>query len=95
MSDEGSGHETVINSVTLVGSVFGQIILGFMADRYGRRKLYGWELVLLMLGSLGVAFAAEGYNKSMNIRSLLIFWRLVVGIGIGAEYPTTAVIASE
>lgn len=93
--DVQSDHETAINSATLAGCIVGQIIFGALADHWGRRKMYGFELIILAVGTFGFVMASTGYNGSMNIVSWLIFWRFISGIGIGADYPLSAVITSE
>lgn len=66
-----------LNAATLLGSIFGQITFGILADRYGRRKVYGLELVVTICASLGFATAASGVNNSMSLIAFLIFWRAV------------------
>jgi PHS family inorganic phosphate transporter-like MFS transporter len=80
--------ELKINVVTLLGSLVGMLLFGFLADRYGRRKLYGLELIVVIFGTLGIVQASTGYNGSMNIMGWLIFWRFFMGMGIGAEQVT-------
>ncbi|ATY62210.1 phosphate transporter [Cordyceps militaris CM01] len=84
----------LINLFTLLGSVIGQLSFGFLADYYGRTRLYGIELVLVIVSTIGVATSSHGYND-MSFLGLFIWWRFVMGIGIGAEYPLSAVITSE
>lgn len=84
-----------MNTATLIGSMVGQIVFGTLADRYGRRKMYGLELIVVITASLGFATASTGVNNSMSIIGLLTFWRLVMGVGIGADYPLSAVITAE
>lgn len=72
-----------MNIATLVGSMIGQVIFGLLADRYGRRKMYGLELIVTIGASLGFATASTWVNGSMSLIALLIFWRLIMGIGIG------------
>lgn len=74
-----------MNTATLIGSMIGQVVFGLLADRYGRRKMYGLELIVTITASLGLATAATGVHESMSIIALLIFWRLVMGVGIGAD----------
>ncbi|CAD6593105.1 MAG: hypothetical protein ASARMPREDX12_006839, partial [Alectoria sarmentosa] len=88
-------YQLGMNIATLVGSMIGQVIFGFLADRYGRRKMYGLELIVTIAASLGFATASTGVNGSMSLVALLIFWRLVMGVGIGADYPLSAVITAE
>ncbi|RMJ12549.1 hypothetical protein BHE90_009864 [Fusarium euwallaceae] len=84
----------LINFFTLLGSVIGQLLFGYLADRYGRTRLYGIELVLVIVSTIGVATSSHGYND-LSFLGLFIWWRFVMGIGIGAEYPLSAVITSE
>ncbi|PHH59760.1 hypothetical protein CDD81_2598 [Ophiocordyceps australis] len=84
----------VVNLATLVGSVVGQLLFGFLADWFGRTRLYGIELLLVIISTIGVATTSNGHND-MSFLALFIWWRFVMGIGIGAEYPLSAVITSE
>ena len=73
----------------------GQVVLGYLADRVGRRKVYGLELAFTILASFGLATASQGAFDSMSLIGILIFWRLVMGIGIGSDYPLSAVLTAE
>ena len=84
-----------LNTATLLGSMLGQVVFGLLADRYGRRKMYGLELLVTITASLGLATSSAGVHGSMSLMALLIFWRLVMGVGIGADYPLSAVITAE
>jgi PHS family inorganic phosphate transporter-like MFS transporter len=79
-------NELTINCVTLAASVCGQALFGYWADRYGRRKLYGIELMIVIFGTLGMSQASTGTNQSMSIIWWIIFWRFFMGLGIGAEH---------
>ncbi|KZT56710.1 MFS general substrate transporter [Calocera cornea HHB12733] len=39
--------------------------------------------------------AAQGPNTAVTITGVLIFWRFIMGIGIGGDYPLSAIITSE
>jgi len=88
-------RETLINCMTLAGSVVGQLIFGYLADRFGRTRLYGIELLIVTFCTIGVSSSATGYGDSMSILVWLVAWRFVMGLGIGAEYPLSAVITAE
>lgn len=90
-----ASYVIALNCATLIGSMIGMVVFGILADRYGRRKMYGLELLVTIAASLGSATASSGARNSMSILNLLIFWRLVMGIGIGADYPLSAVITAE
>ncbi len=82
-----TGQLSLLNSISLLSSVFGAIIFGKLMDHLGRKKMYGVEVGLLVLGAVASAF-------SQNFTELLIF-RIIVGIGVGGDYATSAVITSE
>jgi PHS family inorganic phosphate transporter-like MFS transporter len=95
--------QSIINIVTLLGSLVGQLMFGFLADKLGRQKIYGVELIIVMFATLGLSQSAYGVpildgnnvvTTSMDIVSWIYFWRFLLGIGIGAEYPLSAVISS-
>ncbi|KAL4763619.1 phosphate transporter [Aspergillus foveolatus] len=93
--DTSSFRLTCINIATLSGTLLGQVMFGYLADRNGRKKMYGVELALLIASTLGVAMSSEGTHGSMSVFAWLIWWRIIVGIGVGADYPLSAVITSE
>lgn len=85
-----------INTTTLVGTCTGMLAFGYLADHFGRKRLYGVELVIVICATLGLTQASAGYeNKSMLVFPWIIFWRTLLGIDVGAEYPLSALIASE
>jgi PHS family inorganic phosphate transporter-like MFS transporter len=93
--ESSSLKETSINIATLAGTLFGQVLFGVLADKNGRKKMYGVELVVIITATLGVATCSSGAESSMSIFAWLIWWRIVVGIGVGADYPLSAIITSE
>lgn len=82
-----TGKLSLLNSISLLASVFGAILFGKLMDVFGRKAMYGLEVGLLVVGAIASAF-------STNFTELLIF-RIVVGIGVGGDYATSAVITSE
>ncbi|PLB54694.1 inorganic phosphate transporter [Aspergillus steynii IBT 23096] len=93
--ETSSMRNTYINIATLAGTLLGQVMFGYLADRNGRKKMYGVELVLMIVSTLGVVMSSSGEHQSMDVFSWLIWWRIIVGIGVGADYPLSAVITSE
>ncbi len=76
-------YQLAMNVGTLLGSMIGQVLFGILADLHGRRKMYGLELVITIVASLSFAAASPGVNNSMSLIGWLIFWRIIMGIGIG------------
>lgn len=75
-------HETAINAITLTGSLLGQLIFGYLTDKYGRKRLYGVELIVVIFGTIGFVQCSAGYNNaSMSILGWIMFWRFFVGLG--------------
>ena len=64
----------MVNGLTLAGSVVGQLLFGFLADWFGRTRLYGIELVLVIISTIGVATSSYGYND-MSFLALFTFVR--------------------
>lgn len=78
---------SLLNSTALLAAVIGAIVFGRLMDKLGRKKMYGIEVLLLVVGAVLSAF-------SMNFTQLLIF-RFIVGLGVGGDYPTSSVITAE
>jgi len=92
--DISTTHATQIRSVTLAGVVIGALIT-YLVDRVGRRKLYRHGLYLILLGTIGMVQASAGFNSSMSILGWILFWRLILGMGIGVQYSSAAVLTTE
>jgi PHS family inorganic phosphate transporter-like MFS transporter len=76
-----------------IGTFLGQVGFGALADRLGRKRMYGIELMIIIVATLGQALSGNGYVLSLP--AALIVWRVIVGVGIGGDYPLSAVITSE
>ena len=85
-------RQITMNALTLAGSAVGQILFGFLADKYGRQRLYGVELVIVIFSTIGLAQSSTGVvdmttgQSSMDISGWLMAWRFVMGIGIGQSH---------
>ncbi|KAG0268956.1 Inorganic phosphate transporter pho84 [Linnemannia exigua] len=76
-----------------VGTFFGQIGFGYLADRLGRKRMYGVELVIIIVATFGQALSGNSYGLSLHWS--IMIWRFILGIGVGGDYPLSAVITSE
>ncbi|MEM0140000.1 MAG: MFS transporter [Ferroplasma sp.] len=86
----GVFYEGLITSTALLAAVIGSIAFGRLLDYSGRKAIYGLELIFLIAGALGSAFLTPVNNVFM-----LLFWRFLLGIGIGGDYATSSTIMTE
>ena len=83
----GSLETAIVGATALVSAAIGSLVFGRIADVFGRKYIYGFEVLVLGAGAIASAF-------SPNIWWLVAF-RFVLGLGIGGDYPVSATIASE
>jgi MFS family permease len=76
-----------VTSLTLVGSVIGGALFGWLGDRVGRKQSLQLTLLMFAVGSIASAFA-------WNYWSLAIL-RFVTGIGLGGEWGAGMVLFNE
>ncbi|OCH93054.1 phosphate transporter [Obba rivulosa] len=89
----GTGQSFGVKVATPAGTLIGQLLFGWLADVLGRKRIYGLELIIMILATFGQTICAGG--QAVNIISLLIVWRLIMGIGVGGDYPLSSVISAE
>lgn len=56
--------------------------------------MYGLELIIMIVATLGCALSASTV-RGIDVITMLTFWRFILGFGIGGDYPLSAVITSE
>lgn len=77
----------IFNSVNLVGMAFGAAIAGIMADKFGRKAVLLWTLLIFSIAS-GLSAAATGFI-------VLCILRFIAGFGLGGELPVASTLVSE
>lgn len=77
----------LVTSTALLASAIGAVLFGRIADMLGRKRIYGYEVLVLAAGAIASAL-------SPNIWWLIVF-RFVLGIGIGGDYPVSSTIMGE
>lgn len=77
----------LLNSLTLVASAIGGFLFGLLADRIGRTRALMASILLYSISS-----AACGFSHS--IPQLAVF-RFLLGLGMGGEWTTGAVLIAE
>jgi MFS transporter, PHS family, inorganic phosphate transporter len=77
------GVSQVLKASTSAGIVIGQILFGWLADLWGRRKMYGVELGVMLVATIN--FALANPSQAVNSTALLTFHRVIMGVGIGGD----------
>ncbi len=76
-----------VTGAAILGAVVGAFVFGRLADVFGRKTVYVTVASVMIAGALASAFAPSvGW---------LIVARVVLGLGIGGDYPVSAVLMSE
>ncbi|GAA2832188.1 putative MFS transporter [Leucobacter komagatae] len=81
------GEGGLIASVGFLGMAIGASLGGLLADRIGRRQVFA--LTLLIYG------LATGASALVGGLALLLIFRFLVGLGLGAELPVASTYVSE
>lgn len=76
-----------VASVTLLAAALGGSLGGLLADRFGRVRML---MVSVLIYSVFTAMTATAHNLYT-----LMFWRILVGIGMGGEWSCGAVLVAE
>jgi MFS family permease len=83
----GDDTAGLLGTVTLIMSGVGGTVFGYVADRFGRTRALMGTILLFSFASLGAA-------TSQTVLQLML-WRALLGIGMGGEWASGAVLVSE
>lgn len=83
----GAVEASILGATALVSAAIGSALFGRIADVFGRKYIYGFEVLVLGAGAIASAFAPGFW--------WLVAFRFILGLGIGGDYPVSATIASE
>ncbi|THG99889.1 hypothetical protein EW026_g2534 [Hermanssonia centrifuga] len=90
-----SAVSTRVSNSLLVGAIIGQVLVGLVCDRVGRKvALVGTTLFIVIGAILGTA-AHGAHGSPQGLFWFLTFARGITGIGVGGEYPASSTSASE
>ncbi|MGX9425170.1 MULTISPECIES: MFS transporter [Bradyrhizobium] len=76
-----------VTSLTLIGSVIGGALFGWLGDRIGRKQALQLTLGVFAAGSIASAFAWDYWS--------LALLRFITGIGLGGEWGAGMVLFNE
>lgn len=82
-----TGQIGLLGSAGMLGMILGAALSGMAADKWGRRTVVLWTLVIF-----GIASGLSGF--AINYPMLLIL-RFLTGFGLGGELPAASTLISE
>ncbi len=77
----------LVSAAAIVGAIFGAALLGPIADKIGRRRIFQFDLILFAVFSVACMVAPNVW--------ILIGFRFVLGLAIGLDYPIAASFLAE
>ena len=77
----------LLASSSFFGMALGAAIAGMLADKFGRKPVFQASMIFWGIGSLMCGF-------SNNVESLML-WRVLLGFGMGMEFPIGLSMVSE
>ena len=83
----GAATAGLLGTITLLVSAAGGLLFGVVADRIGRTRALMATILIFSFCSLGAA-------TSQSLLQLMI-WRALLGLGMGGEWASGAVLVSE
>jgi MFS transporter, PHS family, inorganic phosphate transporter len=88
-----------VNAAANIGNVIGQISFGFLGDAFGRKFVYGKELIIAIVGIILIISLPVNGTAGLKTGVQKMWWlfgfRIILGIGIGGDYPMSAAIVAE
>lgn len=76
-----------IGSMNSIGMAVGALIFGLMADKYGRKNIFMWTLIIFSV--------ASGLSALTTTLTAFLILRFLVGMGLGGELPVASTLVSE
>ncbi|KAI0060473.1 MFS general substrate transporter [Artomyces pyxidatus] len=90
-----AGLQGFVKAAANIGSVIGQLLFGLFADHFGRKAVYGKELMIIIFATIMCISDPTGDISADGALVWLGVWRIILGIGVGADYPMSASVTSE
>ncbi|KAG8688633.1 hypothetical protein FRC08_011322 [Ceratobasidium sp. 394] len=89
-----SGLEGFIKAGANIGSVIGQFLFGYLADAFGRKAVYGKELMTIIFATI-LCISVPAYLGSEGVLIWVGVFRILLGVGVGGDYPMSASITGD
>ncbi|CAO1621040.1 unnamed protein product [Sympodiomycopsis kandeliae] len=84
----------VLKASANIGNIIGQVMFGFLGDSLGRSAVYGKELIIVIFAVI-LIIAAPDRIGGHGITIWMTVFRIIMGIGIGGDYPMSASVVSD
>ncbi|KAF5310044.1 hypothetical protein D9619_010128 [Psilocybe cf. subviscida] len=89
------GLEGFLKAAANIGSMIGQFAFGYAADALGRKAVYGKELMLIILATILCLTTPTGTLSPNACIIYLSVFRILLGVGVGGDYPMSASVTSD
>ncbi|KDQ56968.1 hypothetical protein JAAARDRAFT_131420 [Jaapia argillacea MUCL 33604] len=90
-----AGLQGFLKASANIGSVIGQFSFGYAADSFGRKAVYGRELMVIIFATIMCISDPTGKLSPTGSLLWLSIWRIILGIGVGGDYPMSASVAAD
>ncbi|GEO59524.1 MFS transporter [Companilactobacillus paralimentarius] len=77
----------LVSSITTVGMMFGAILFGYLADKFGKKNIIIITLLIFSVSNLVLALTT-------NVEQFMLV-RFITGIGLGGELPVATTIIAD
>ncbi len=78
---------SLLVGTTLAATALGGIVFGWLADRYGRKTVLSWTILVYSVGAFMSGFAQDAV--------WLAACRVITGLGVGGEWATGQTLVGE
>jgi PHS family inorganic phosphate transporter-like MFS transporter len=65
-----------------------------LGDQFGRSTVYGKELILIIVATI-ICISVPSYFSGDQVLTWIFITRIILGIGIGGDYPMSATVVSD
>ncbi|MGC8687062.1 MAG: MFS transporter [Thermoplasmata archaeon] len=74
-------QESLVIGAVILGTIIGTIVIGYLADLFGRRRIYIYNLAFFLVFGLISVLTSNFW--------LIVITRVLMGISVGADYPVS------
>jgi len=83
----------VLKAAANIGCVIGQISFGLAGDVFGRKAIYGIEMIVTTVATILIISGPLSLGK--DLFTYITVFRAIMGIGIGGDYPMSASVVAD